>query len=340
MLCAAGAAVVAIWKADFTGRHGNGLGEGFQYDLSALRQFPAGKLAYEEVPLPPAQARAMAQVKNPHAIFIDGDDEYVVSDNGILMPLTDPPACPFTPLESAQCVAAVRGVTYVGMTDHVLVLDPANKKSEWAKIEGTPHVTSIAATEKDVFVADAGNRVLWHYDTSGKLLGTIGKADKAKGIDGFIVPSPHFKIAIAPDGLLRVANPGRLCVEAYTAQGDLEWRWGQAGTTDAGFSGCCNPAALAIFPDGRIVTAEKGELAMVKVCFPGCQRAGQPSSNRRRTGAVPGAEKALGGDGAGCSRGPQWLDSRAGPGDGEDSDLPAETGGDKLAFDGDDEGKI
>ena len=210
----------------------------------------------------------MAQVKNPHAIFIDGDDEYVVGDNGILMPLTDPPACPFTPLESAQCVAAVRGVTYVGMTDHVLVLDPANKKSEWAKIEGTPHVTSIAATEKDVFVADAGNRVLWHYDTSGKLLGTIGKADKAKGIDGFIVPSPHFKIAIAPDGLLRVANPGRLCVEAYTVQGDLEWRWGQAGTTDAGFSGCCNPAALAIFPDGRIVTAEKGELAMVKVFSP------------------------------------------------------------------------
>ena len=40
--------------------------------------------------------------------------------------------------------------------------------------------------------------------------------------------------------------------------------WGTPSYALEGFSGCCNPAHLAVLPDGRFVTSEKG-LARVKV---------------------------------------------------------------------------
>ena len=45
---------------------------------------------------------------------------------------------------------------------------------------------------------------------------------------------------------------------AYTIDGDREWDWGKTGVGIEGFSGCCNPVALAVLPDGGFVTAEKG----------------------------------------------------------------------------------
>jgi hypothetical protein len=38
----------------------------------------------------------------------------------------------------------------------------------------------------------------------------------------------------------------------------LETVWGKAGSDIAGFFGCCNPSHLALLPDGRFVTSEKG----------------------------------------------------------------------------------
>ena len=69
---------------------------------------------------------------------------------------------------------------------------------------------------------------------------------------------------MAPDGLLRVVNPGMHRIEAYTPDGDLESFWGRRVDGIEGFCGCCNPANIAILPDGRIVTAEKG-IPRVKV---------------------------------------------------------------------------
>jgi hypothetical protein len=109
-----------------------------------------------------------------------------------------------------------------------------------------------------VFVADAGNRIVLRYDPAGKLLGKIGKRDPGRHILGFVIPSPHFDLALTADGLLRVVNPGAHRIEAYTLDGDLEVFWGKHGEGIEGFCGCCNPANLAILPDGRFVTSEKG----------------------------------------------------------------------------------
>jgi hypothetical protein len=125
-------------------------------------------------------------------------------------------------------------------------------------------LTAVAVAEKDVFVADAGNRVVLRYDLAGKLLGRIGKKDPDKHILGFIVPSPYLDLGVGADGLLWVVNPGRHRLEAYTADGDIQNYWGEESLGVKGFCGCCNPIHFARLPDGRFVTSEKG-LPRVKV---------------------------------------------------------------------------
>ena len=56
-------------------------------------------------------------------------------------------------------------------------------------------------------------------------------------------------------------------IETYTPDGTLWSFWGESSATIEGFFGCCNPAHIAVLPDGRIVTAEKG-LLRVKVFAP------------------------------------------------------------------------
>ena len=133
----------------------------------------------------------------------------------------------------------------------------------WDNLDGAL-LTSIALAEEDVFLADAAGRVVLRFDISGKLLGRLGLRDERRHIPGFVIPSPYFDVAMAPDGLLNAVNPGGLRIEAYTFDGDLEASWGEAGVDIAGFCGCCNPSNIAIMADGRTVTAEKG-IARVKV---------------------------------------------------------------------------
>jgi hypothetical protein len=55
-----------------------------------------------------------------------------------------------------------------------------------------------------------------------------------------------------------------LHVEGFTHRGEFETVWGKGSSSVADFFGCCNPAQLAVLPDGNFVTAEKG-LPRVKV---------------------------------------------------------------------------
>ena len=77
-------------------------------------------------------------------------------------------------------------------------------------------------------------------------------------IGGLVAPSPHLDVAAAPDGTAWVTNPGRHRLEHYSADGQLLRTWGKASAAIAGFTGCCNPTDIAVLPDGRLVTAEKG----------------------------------------------------------------------------------
>ena len=167
-------------------------------------------------------------------------------------------------LPRGLCVTEEREIL-VGLKNRVEVRDSDGAvKSSWKKLDPPALLTSIAVSGDNVFLADAGNRVVHRHDRSGKFIQRIGEKDADQEILGFVIPSPFFCLCVAPDGLLRVTNPGRHRIEAYTFDGHLEFSWGKPSITIEGFCGCCNPVNFAMFPNGRHVTCEKG-LPRVKV---------------------------------------------------------------------------
>jgi hypothetical protein len=165
-----------------------------------------------------------------------------------------------------RCVAAAAdGTLFAGLRDRIVRFAADGRQLASWEIPGKrAWLTGLAVNGDALFAADAGNRVVLRFDPSGKLLGRIGEKNTERDIPGFVIPSPYFTVRIHPDGLLRVNNPGRHRVEAYTPEGDFEGAWGTASAAASGFCGCCNPVGLALLPDGRIVTCEKG-LPRVKI---------------------------------------------------------------------------
>jgi hypothetical protein len=235
------------------------------YDLSKLSAIDPALIKYQEA------GKIGMRFEHLRAIAVDHNDRiYLAADKTIQILSKEAAFLSEIRLKnSPRCLTVTEdGDIYVGMRDRVEVYSlEKGLKSIW-DIRGQRAVlTSIAVSEDDVFLADAGNRVILCYDASGKLIRRIGKRDESRNIPGFIVPSPYFDLTIAPDGLLRVANPGYHRVEAYTFDGDFEFSWGNPSMRIDGFCGCCNPVNFAMLPDGRFVTCEKG-LPRIKVCDP------------------------------------------------------------------------
>ena len=255
-----------LWM-DPSGEQGSGLPESFRYDIDQYEKIDPAMVQYRQT------AAIPIAMEEPRAVAIGADDRILVAgDKAVQIFSSDGKKLKDISLEQEPYCLAVShaeqaspGRLYVGMKDHVEVYDDHDKRQGvWPQTGPRARLTSIALSEEDVFVADAGSLVVWRYDPEGKVLGRIGKRDPSRGIDGFVVPSPYFDVAVAPDGLLRVANPGAHRVEAYTFDGHHELSWGKAGAAVADFCGCCGPSNIALLHDGRVVTAEKG-IPRVKV---------------------------------------------------------------------------
>jgi hypothetical protein len=160
--------------------------------------------------------------------------------------------------EPARCLAVGRtGLLYLGMTDHVQVYaDTGDRRSIWAGLGNEALITSIAAAGDEIFVADAGNRLIMRFDAGGKLLGYI----QGDGSDGpeLLISSPYFDLLIAPEGTLWVVNPGYHRLQSYTMDGAYLGSWGYSSPDIEGFCGCCNPTHIALTPEGSFLTSEKG----------------------------------------------------------------------------------
>ncbi|HUS71883.1 MAG TPA: NHL repeat-containing protein [Sedimentisphaerales bacterium] len=260
-------AIVAVVRLDTTGKRGSGLGEEFSYDLTDLGKIAPNLILYKE------SAPAIdTGFTNSRAIAVDSNGSiYVAGDKAIRKfaesanllgetRLADMPRC---------LTVAGDGRIYVGFKEHVEVYDAQGKRlATWQRLGNDAVLTSIAVSKNDVFVADAGNRIVHRFDTTGKLINRIGGKDKDKNIPGFVIPSPHFDLAVGHDGLLRVVNPGNHRIEAYTFVGDLEFSWGTFSNVNIkGFCGCCNPVNFAILDDDSFVTCEKG-LVRIKIYDP------------------------------------------------------------------------
>jgi len=234
------------------------LGEEFKYDVSRFQKSDPSLLRYEEAERWPV-AEAAGEPRNIAAGPAGGI--CVAGDGGIQKIDPEGGAGWVKQLRSAVYAVAMRpsGEILTGHRGEISVLDGGGAvRDVWSDFPEGFLPTGMDVWGGEVFVADAGNRVVLRIDGSGRTMGVIGQRDPGRNVRGFVVPSPYFTVRMAPDGLLRVTNPGAHRIEAFTVDGDFELAWGKASFAVEGFCGCCNPVSFDIFADGSFVTCEKG----------------------------------------------------------------------------------
>jgi len=238
------------------------LGEEFCYDVGKFQETDPQLVAYQEV------THFKTGLREARAVHVGPEDRlFVAGDQVVRVFRADGTQDSEIRLDAApKCVFATPdGGVFVGFRSQVGVYSATGDlKTKWETLGDGAVLTCIAVGKNDVFLADAGNRVILRLDRAGKEICRIGQKDEARHVPGLVVPSPFLCVRIAADGLLRVTNPGRHRIEAYTFDGDLEFSWGKPSMAIDGFCGCCNPVNFEMLPDGRYVTCEKG-LPRVKI---------------------------------------------------------------------------
>lgn len=251
----AGFVSIAFW--DTTGKSGSGLGPDFEYNLES---FPAPDPALVLYTL---QLEFRTGLKQSKSLAVDADgDIYVTGDDSVkIFNITGSPIKSFSLPVMPSSMSVDDGKIYLGISGRIEVYDNTGQRiSQWQANNEKSVLTSISVGSRDVFAADAGNRVVYRYNKQGVLQGAIDGKTGEDNSSGFIIPSPNFDLVIAQDGLLRIVNPGRLRIEAYSFDGTRRFFWGQPGAKTEGFCGCCNPVNIAQTPDGNFITVEKGLL--------------------------------------------------------------------------------
>lgn len=211
------------------------------------------------------------QMSNLTAIAVDRFDRILVAgDKGVeILDTNGVRVAGFEVGSPVRCMALIAGTDVaVGLKDHVEIFEclgaSGARKTVWESQGPKADFSSIAVSPEFVFVADYGSRIVWRYDHAGKLLGRIGDRDDGERKTGFVIPNTFFDVAVAGDGTIWVANPGLRRLEHFTADGKLLGSWGKSSTEAEGFCGCCNPAHIALMPDGSFVTSEK-QIVRIKI---------------------------------------------------------------------------
>lgn len=234
----------------------------FEYNIENFKKSGKELIHYSEV----QQLRPGLQ--HLHAAAVGPDDKVYVSgaDSIVILNRDGSPFSSIKTAGTAYCLAVDKnGDLYAGLKDRVAVYNASgDRTAQWESLGERAILTSIAVSRESVFVADAGNFIVWKFDKSGSKEARIGEKNKAKDIPGFVIPSPYFDVAVDPDGFLWVVNPGRHSLENYTAAGGFRSSWGEYSMKPGGFCGCCNPTHIIILKNGWFVTSEKG-IARVKV---------------------------------------------------------------------------
>ena len=234
------------------------LGQSFAYPVDDYRKVDPALIRYTEVEglLPTIGKLSALAIAPDGKIYVGGENGVEVFPDRTIRPLAGTPSCLAVDDDSTL---------FAGMQDHVEVFSKDWEKSVWPSPGEKAYLTSIAADDRYVYVADAGGRRVLRYGKSGGTPLEIGAKDEVNGVRGFYIPSPFFDLDIGTDGSLWVVNPGYHALENYTSDGRMISSWAKSSFTIDGFIGCCNPANFALMPDGSFVTAEKG-VPRVKIC--------------------------------------------------------------------------
>lgn len=258
-------AIVAYMVYDFLGGTKKSEENVYKYELDNLNKVDPSQVNYMETKQldPEIESLKGIAIDINDNIYVTGKDKILVYDgSGNLWKEIN------TGTEALSITVSENNDIFLGARDHIEIWElDGTKKDSWDVINDNVVVTSIAVVDSSVFVADAGNKIVYHFDLEGNLINEIGRKDSTKGIQGFIIPSPYFDVAIGRDDELWAVNSGRHQLEAYDYDGNLISSWVKRSMAIDGFSGCCNPSHIALLPDGSFVTSEKG-LVRVKILDP------------------------------------------------------------------------
>lgn len=237
----------------------------YSLKLDKFKNVEDSQICYKEV------LTFKPEAKTLKGIAIDQNDQIVVSGDDFIQ-IIDKSGKLISKFETGKEVGAVTigpdNHIYLSAKDYIEIWNSEGElQSQWNVLNEKCLITSIAVSESAVFVADAGNKIVYHYDLFGNLINEIGRKNNEKGIPGFFIPSPYFDLLIGRDDELWVVNPGRHAFEAYKPNGDLISTWSKTSMQLDGFSGCCNPSHIAMLSDGSFVTSEKG-LVRIKIHSP------------------------------------------------------------------------
>ena len=258
-------AVLTFMAIDFFGGFSKPEINYYEFKLDNLEKIDSSFVNYSEIQqfAPDIEKLKAVAIDNNDNIYVTGKDKILIFDRrGDLVKEID------TKVEALSINISEANNILLGVRDHVQIWDLNGELiDKWKILNDKVIITSIATTETSVFVADAGNKIVYHYDYDGNLINEIGRKDSVKGIQGLIIPSPYFDLAIGREDELWVVNTGRHQLEAYDKEGNQKASWKKSSMGLDGFSGCCNPSHIAILPDGSFVTSEKG-IVRIKIHHP------------------------------------------------------------------------
>ena len=223
----------------------------YEYDISEFEASGRESIAYDEV------LTVGLDLVTPYALALDAHDKLYVTGDRILL-LFDAHGNLTARIPTDRPVSALavddNGDIYCAAGEYIQVLDSAGvKKEQWQDLGVDAILTSVAVGDNDVYLADAGQLVVWHFNKAGDLLGEIGKKDAARDIPGFVIPSPYFDVLVDADGFLWAVNTGMHPFENFAGDGSLRSYWGKAAMILDGFSGFRNPSPPALMEDGSFV---------------------------------------------------------------------------------------
>lgn len=249
-------AIVFVIGKDFIGKKaGKNIENPYEYNLDEFRQVDSTQILYAETLNFPVNVHNWGGIAVSDSMIVVATATELIKFN-----YSGKEVLRKSLIDTATCVTiGDNRHIWIGMRHYVVMYDlNGTLVKRWNSFGDRAVITSLAVSGENVYVADAGNRIVHQCSTNGQILQRIGEENEQKGIPGFIIPSPYFDVAIDDGGFLWAANTGRHTFENYNPDGSLRTSWGVTSFKMEGFSGCCNPAHFSILDDNSFITSEKG----------------------------------------------------------------------------------
>jgi hypothetical protein len=252
--------IVAIVVADILGSRPEKRGENpFALNVDAYKGVDPELITYKET------RNLKLQSNKYRGIAIADDEIFIIADN--YLQVVDPMGKELKRVElddSPRAITVSDDRIFIGFLRFVSSYTREGELiSNFATIGDSAVLTSMAVHGEKLYVADAGNRQVISYTKDGEWISSFEGKREEDALHGFIIPSPYFDLVIN-DEELWVVNPGMHALENYSESGALRGYWDKVSISVEGFCGCCNPAHIAVLPNGNFVTSEKG-IVRIKV---------------------------------------------------------------------------